>query len=215
VKQALLTSAVIATVAGLTMAGQRRLTLPEAERLVRAAISDEAKGLQNFYLKPPPTAPQHGATFDVWNGSASGKVPVASVVVDIDTAEVWDAATCQRLSTPALKALQAVIRRELRVTATAVSRARAKAEMTGCSSLIDARPKQSDFHPARLITVDAEKSGARYTVTSGGCAYTIFSPVPLSTQNGEVKIAILDGSMYVIDAMGGIRPARFVRGVCG
>jgi hypothetical protein len=106
-----------------------------------------------------------------------------------------------------VKALQAVIRRELKVAAAAVSRASAQAEMTGCSNLIDPRPKRSDFHPARLISVDPEKSehSYRYAVTSGGCAYTIFSPVPLNTQDGEVNIAILAGSMYLIDHMEDIR----------
>jgi hypothetical protein len=41
VKRVLLASGVMAMLVGLTVAGQRRLALSEAERLVRAAISDK------------------------------------------------------------------------------------------------------------------------------------------------------------------------------
>jgi hypothetical protein len=140
---------------------------------------------------------------------------VELIVVDIDTAEVWNAATGQRLSTPALKEVQAVIRRELKIDAAAVSRARAEAEMSGCSNLIDPRPTRRDFHPAPLIGVDTEKSGeSRYAITFGGCAYTIFSPARLNTQSAEVKVAILSGSMYVVDDAERFREVRFERGVC-
>jgi len=55
-KRMLLASAAMTMLAGLTTAGQRRLTLSEAQRLVRAAISEEVKGLPGFHLEPPPTA---------------------------------------------------------------------------------------------------------------------------------------------------------------
>lgn len=152
----------MAIIVSSTMAGQRRLTLSEAERLVRAAMSEEGKLPPAFDLEPPPITPKQGATFHIlWSGSTSDNVAIKSIVVDIDTAEVWDAARCKRLSTPALKAIQSIMRRELKAAATAVSRARAEAEMHDCSNLIDPRPKRSDFHSAQVISADTGKSGGR------------------------------------------------------
>src|SRR5690242_16525595 len=99
----LFVAGVVVTLAAFARAGQRRLNLPEAERLARAAVSDQTKRLPGFYLVPPPVAPKNGATFDVlWNGEESGRVRAQSLVVDIETAEVWDASTCKSISTPAV-----------------------------------------------------------------------------------------------------------------
>jgi hypothetical protein len=202
--------------AGWAAAGQRRLTLSEAELLALAALSEDTKRLPGFYLEPPPTPPKNGATFDVLWNSGSDRVRAQSLVVDLDTAEVWDATTCQRLSTPAVRTVQVAIRRKLQILATEVSRARAQAEINGCSNMIDQRPKRSDFRPAPLDTIDADRNAAsyRYTVTSGGCGYRISSPVPLDTRDGQVKFAIIAGCMYVIDDLGGIREVRYERGGC-
>ena len=168
-----------------------------------------------MYLEPPPIAPKNGAMFDVlWEG-ALGRVRAQSLLVDIDTAEVWDATTCQRISKPALEALQVVIRRELMILPTEVSRARAQAEKTGCSTLIDHRPKPTDFHPARLTQADGDEKSAsyRYTITWGGCGYMITSPVRLDIRDGEVKFMIIGNSMYVIDDRGTTREVHYER-VC-
>jgi hypothetical protein len=204
------------TLVGLSAAGHRRLTLSEAERLARAAVSDEAKRLPGFYLEPPLIAPKNGATFDaLWDGRGSDKERAQSLVVDIDTAEVWDATTCQYISTSAVTAVQTVIRRELKILAIEVSRARAEAQKNGCSNLIDQRPKLADFHPARVISVDPDKNGEyRYTVRSGGCHYRISSPTPLEIRNGEVKFVIIASAMYAIDDRGRIREVQYERGVC-
>jgi len=55
---------------------------------------------------------QKGAMFDVfWAEPVTRSVRAQSLVVDIDTGEVWDPGRCERVSTPALEAAQRVIRR--------------------------------------------------------------------------------------------------------
>jgi hypothetical protein len=109
-----------------------------------------------------------------------------------------------------------VIRRNLKILASEVSRARTQAEKTGCSNLIDQRPKRTDFRRVRVISVDHDKNGPsyRYRVTSGGCGYMISSPVPLDIQDGDVKFTIIAASMYAVDDRGGIREVRYESGVC-
>ena len=205
------------TLTGFAAAGQRRLTVSEAERLARAALSDETKRLPGVYLEPPSTPPKNGAMFDVlWGENPSDRVRAQSLVVDIDTVDVWDARACQRLSTPAVESAQTVIRRELKVVALQVTRARAQTQANGCSNLIDPRPKRSDFHSAPVAKLNADKDRAsyRYTFSWGGCGYGISSPVPLDTRDGKVKFAIISKSMYVIDDHGGMREVQYQQGGC-
>jgi hypothetical protein len=205
------------TLTGFAGAGQRRLTVSETERLAQAALSDKTKRLPGFYLEPPPTPPKNGAMFDVlWGENPSDRVRAQSLVVDIDTGDVWDAIACQRLSTPAVESAQTVIRRELRIVALEVARARSQTQANGCSNLIDPRPKRSDFHSARVRTLDADKDRGsyRYSFSWGGCGYGISSPLPLDTRDGEVKFAIISNSMYVIDDHGAMREVQYQVGIC-
>lgn len=211
----LLVSVGILTLAGDTAAAHRRITISEAKRLAWAALGEETKSLPGVYLEPPPVAPRNGAKFEVLWGGASGRDRAQSLVVDIETAEVWDSVTCRRLATPRLRTIQKAIRSELKIPAQEVERALAQAQTNGCSNLIDPRPKRSDFGHARVITVSSDQNGqSKYTVTWGGCDFKIVSPVPLDVRDGEVKFEILADRMYVIDDRGEIREAAFERSTC-
>jgi hypothetical protein len=131
--------------------------------------------------------------------------------VDIDTAEVWDAARCERVSTLDLQTVQRLIRRELRIPTTEVSRARAVAEKNGCSNLVDPGPNAMDLHPAQLIKVEAGQQGTshRYTIMSGGCGYVGASPISIKIREGEIRFTLMGNSIYVMDEDGLIRELHY------
>lgn len=139
----------VATTTDSALAGERRLTVPEAERLARAALNGEAKNLPNPYLEHPPLPPKNGAMFHVlWKDSTSDTRRVLPLLVDIDTAEVWNPNACEPLSTPSLQEAQQVIRRALHIDGQEVIRARDLAKQNGCANLVDPRPTRSDLSPA-------------------------------------------------------------------
>jgi hypothetical protein len=61
-----LVSAIRISLADFSAAGQRRLTLPEAEQLARAAVPETSKRPPRLYLEPPALPPKNGARFNVW-----------------------------------------------------------------------------------------------------------------------------------------------------
>lgn len=207
----LFVSAIAMAVTDLAAAGQRRLTLAEAERLIRAALPETTTHPPSLYLEPPAIAPKNGARFDVWVQTISGLVRTRSLLVDIDTADVWDAARCERVSTPDLQTVQRVIRRELRIPTTEVSSARAVAEKNGCSNLVDPGPKPMDLQPAQLTKVQAGQQGTsyRYTIMSGGCGYVGASPLPIKIREGEIRFTLIGNSIYVMDEDGQIRELHY------
>ena len=111
----------LASVIGLVLvdfaaAGQRRLTVTEAERLARAALTAETHGLQSLSLEPPPIPPKKGAMFNVVSANtAPGSVPLHALLVDINTAEVWEPGSCKPVTTPAL-GTQRKIRRRIKIS---------------------------------------------------------------------------------------------------
>jgi hypothetical protein len=198
-------------VSDFAAAGQRQLTLSEAERLARAAVPETTKRPPSLYLERTAIPPRNGARFDVWALTTSGLVRARSLLVDLDTAEVWDAASCERVLTADLRTVQRVIRRELNILSTEVDRARAVAEKNGCSNLVDQTPKPMDLHSAPLIKIEAAQQGTsyRYTFMSGGCGYVGASPVPLNIRAGEIRFTIMGNSIYVMDEDKQIRELHY------
>jgi hypothetical protein len=190
-------------------AGQRRLTLDEAEQLALAALSTETKHPASVSLIPPPIPPKNGATFDVvWAEPAPASPHVRALLIDIDTGDVWEPVRCERVTTRALETAQRRLRRQLTISSADVKRLRAQAKEHGCSNLVDERPKPADFHLARLVrvTMNEKKTSYRYTIMVGGdMSYIAFSPTPLRVREGEIKFSKTKTSMYVIDDDGSIQ----------
>lgn len=207
-----LTVAVLAiTTANAARAGERRLTVSEAERLARAALPMDRS--PRLVLEPPPLPPRNGAMFNIVRTDQTSRTSRAqSVLVDIDTGEVWEPSACERLSSPSLEESQLMIRRELKILPQDVLRARDLARKSGCSNLIDRRPKPSDLHPAQLIKVEGDQKSTpyRYTFMSGGCGYVGSSPVPLRIRQGtDVPFTIIGTEMYVIDEHGSFQELHY------
>jgi hypothetical protein len=195
--------------AGFNAAGQRRLTLPEAERFARAALRTEDGQPPHFSLEPPPIAPQKGAMFHVrWANSALASSGVHAVLIDIDTGEAWDPVRCEPISTPDLISAQGEIRDQLRISAGEVDRARALAKHTGCSNLIDERPDAADFGLVLLtgISTDEQKAFYRYAIRSDDVLYIGMSRVQLKVREGNrIRFKKTRTMMYVIDDDGKIQ----------
>jgi len=193
----------------LAAAGQRRLTLSEAERLARVALSAATKHLPSPSLEPPLIPPKKGAMFDVvWADATPGSLHVHSLLVDIDTGEVWEPLRCERVSTPALETSQRRIRRQLKISVAEVNRARALAKENGCSNLVDERPKLADFHLALVggLTTNENRTLYRYRIIVADLSYIGISPVPIKIREGaEIKFYRTRTSLYVIDDDGSIQ----------
>jgi hypothetical protein len=193
----------------LAAAGQRRLTLSEAEQLALAALDAETKHPPSFSLAPPPIPPKNGAMFEiVWADPAPGSVHLRGLLVDIDTGEVWDPVRCVPVTTPTLETSQRRLRGQLQISPAEVNRARALAKENGCSNLSDERPKPSAFAPARLgrVWTDEKRSLYRYPITQSDLFYIGVSPVPIKIpEDAEIKFLHTRTSMYVIDDDGSIQ----------
>ncbi len=119
--------------AGEAVAGQRQLTKKEAERLARAALTDETKRLPGLSLVPPQKVPHRTITFEVlWANPNPPSVHVQFLVIDLDTAEVWEPMLCKPVVTPTLEIAQRALRNRLKISAQEVKRARDLAEQSGC-----------------------------------------------------------------------------------
>ena len=199
----------VVMLADLAAAGQRRLTLPEAERLALAALSTETRHPPSFSLEPPPIPPNNGAMFEiVWADPAPGTIHLHGLLVDIDTGEVWEPVRCERLTTRALEKSQRTLRGQLKISPAEVNRARALAKESGCSNLVDERPNPSAFVPARLgrVWTDEMRSLYRYPITQSDLSYIGVSSVPIKIREGaEIKVLLTRTSMYVIDDDGSIQ----------
>ena len=125
---------VIATSLALhAVAAQRRLTKAEAERLARAALSPQTKRLPGLALEPQQKPGSKTITFDVlWANRGPGSVHVEFLVVDLETADVWEPMLCRRVSTPSLAAAQRVFRKSLKTSASEVKRSREATWNSGC-----------------------------------------------------------------------------------
>jgi hypothetical protein len=193
----------------LAAAGQRRLTLSEAEQLALAALGAETAHPPSFSLAPPPISPKKGAMFDVvWAAHTPTRVDVRALLIDIDTGEVWDPVRCERVTTRALETSQRRMRRQLKISSAEVNRARAHAKENGCSNLLDEKPNPADFYLARLgrVTMNEKRTLYRYAITVGGdMSYIAVSPTPIRIREGEIKFSKTKTSMYVIDENGSIQ----------
>jgi hypothetical protein len=104
-------------------AGDRTLTIGEAERLARAALSPETKRLPGLSLEPD-WKPRRCVTFDVlWSNPGPGSVHSQFLTVDLQTAEVWSPTEWRRITTPALRTAQRSLRTRLRISDSEVKRA--------------------------------------------------------------------------------------------
>ena len=105
------------------VAGDRNLTLQEAERLARAALTADAKRLPGLTLQPDPK-PRRCATFDVlWANPGPGSAHSQFLTVDLHTAEVWRPGVWERVRGAALANAQRLIRARLRITNSEVKQA--------------------------------------------------------------------------------------------
>ena len=97
-------------------AGDRRLTIQEAEELARTALSIEAKRLPGVSLEPSKNPHRH-VTFDVlWANPGSGSVHSQFLTVDLETGEVWAPISCIRITTAELRTAQVSIRKRLHIS---------------------------------------------------------------------------------------------------
>ena len=104
-------------------AGDRRLTIKEAEQLARAALSQDAKRLPGLSLEPDRN-PRRCVTFDVlWSNPGPGSAHSQFLTVDLQTAEVWSPILWKRVSTPALRTAQRSLRTRLHISDSEVTRA--------------------------------------------------------------------------------------------
>jgi hypothetical protein len=104
-------------------AGDRSLTLKEAEQLARTALSAETKRLPGLSLAADPH-PHRCATFDVlWSNPGPGSVHVEFLTVDLETAEVWSPTVWRRVTTATLRTAQRAIRSRLHISDAEVRRA--------------------------------------------------------------------------------------------
>jgi hypothetical protein len=193
----------------LAAAGQRRLTLSEAEQLARAALTAETGGPQSFVLESPPIPPKKGAMFSVVSAnSAPGSVHLPDLLVDIDTAEVWEPRSCEPLTTPTLGTAQRKIRRRIKISIAEVNRARVVARENGCSNLVDERPKPSDFSLWRFDRIqytNEKRTLYRYRISAEELSYIVVSPIPIKIRGSEIKFYRANASMYVIDDDGSMQ----------
>jgi hypothetical protein len=104
-------------------AGDRRLTIKEAEQLARAALTPEARRLPGLSLEPDKN-PRRCVTFDVlWSNPGPGSVHSQFLSVDLQTAEVWSPTVWRRLTTPALRTAQRDLRTRLQISDAEVKKA--------------------------------------------------------------------------------------------
>jgi hypothetical protein len=74
--------------------------MKDAETLVVAALSREAKRLPGLSLDPAPRQGRY-VLFDVlWDNPEPGSVHVESYTVDLQSAELWRSIVCERLVDP-------------------------------------------------------------------------------------------------------------------
>jgi hypothetical protein len=202
-------AAVVVMLAFLAAAGQRRLTPREAERLARAALSGRPGDPPGFSLESPPVPPKKGAMFEVlWADPPSDETRLRTILVDIDTGDVWDGVRCELVTTPALETLQRTIRRQLKINARSADRARAVAKENGCSNLVDNRPKREDFGVALLARISANKSRSsyRYVIVQSDQQFAGTSPFRLAVREGsKIRFLITARSMYIIDENGAMQ----------
>jgi hypothetical protein len=193
----------------LAAAGQRRLTLSEAEQLARAALTAETSGFQSLSLQPPPIPPKKGAMFNVVSAnSAPGSVHLHALLVDIDTAEVWEPERCEPVTTLALETSQRKIRRQIKISIAEVNRALVLARENGCSNLVDERSKPADFSLWRLagFSTNEKRTLYRYLITADDVSCIGVSLVPIKIREGsKIKFYRTSASMYVIDDDGSMQ----------
>ena len=124
----------LAILTGSAAAGQRQLKVEEVEHLARAALSAETKRLPGLSLERQKQLPRRAVIFDVlWSNPGPGSVHVQFLLVDLDTAEVWEPTVCRRVITSSLLAEQRLLRKRLKISISEVKRARTLAEQSGCS----------------------------------------------------------------------------------
>jgi hypothetical protein len=103
-------------------AGDRNLTINEAERLARAALTPEAKRLPGLTLESNPK--RRCVTFDVlWANPGPGSAHSQFFTVDLQTAEVWSPTVWRRITTPTLRRVQRAVRMRLHISDAEVKRA--------------------------------------------------------------------------------------------
>ncbi len=104
-------------------AGDRVLTIREAEQLARAALRPETKRLPGLSLEPDRN-PRRCVTFDVlWSNPGPGSVHSQFLTVDLQTAEVWSPTVWRRVTTPALRTAQRSLRTRLHISDAEIKRA--------------------------------------------------------------------------------------------
>jgi hypothetical protein len=114
-------------------AEHRSLTINEAEHLPRAALSAETQRLPGLSLESPQKPGRKAVTFDVlWANPGPGSVHVQFLVVDLETAEVWELMLCKHVVTHSLQTAQRALRNRLSISPSEIKRARALAEQSGC-----------------------------------------------------------------------------------
>jgi len=112
------------------MNGGKEITIKDAETLVLAALSREAKRLPGLSLDPAPRRGRY-VFFDVlWDNPGPGSVHVEFYTVDLQSAELWRGMLCEHVANRTVRQLQVKLRKPLGITAAAVKRA--IREQTGC-----------------------------------------------------------------------------------
>jgi hypothetical protein len=97
-------------------AGDRALTVREAEQLARAALRPETKRSTGLSLEADRN-PRRCVTFDVlWSNPGPGSVHSQFLTVDLQTAEVWSPTVWRRITTPALHTAQRSLRTRLHIS---------------------------------------------------------------------------------------------------
>jgi hypothetical protein len=105
------------------------VSIAEAKSLVEAAMPAKLKRLPKFELEEfkDSDRPRFYFLTATWEGLPNGSVVIGSYAVDQRTGDVWDAVTsCDELSTPPLRRLQAKTRLRIRLSAAEYKRIKSK-----------------------------------------------------------------------------------------
>lgn len=91
------------------------ISVQEAKRLVATALPSKTRRLPDFEIEGGDSEFPHFYLLSVtWAGAPNGSMNVGSYYVDKSTGDVWNAPMeCQEESSPALRILQARIRRTI------------------------------------------------------------------------------------------------------
>jgi hypothetical protein len=100
---------------GADAAGAPRVvSVREAEKLILEALPLQTRQLPSFSLERGTDDRGYYFFFAVWAGVPNGSTMIGGYAVDSATGDVFDAVSdCNELSTPALRKLQAQIRRRI------------------------------------------------------------------------------------------------------